>query len=78
MILGVLTLSFVAAYITSYPRSRSVCDNSSSLSFKSDFIIRFNLFGKVKFSCSQSIGWGDQGTESWSCKCLFLLTLPPF
>ena len=34
MILGVLALPFVAAYITSCPRSRSVCDNSLSLSFK--------------------------------------------
>ena len=42
MILGVLTLLFVAAYI-SCPRSWSVCDNCSSSSFKSDIIIRLNF-----------------------------------
>ena len=63
MILGVLTIPFVIAYI-SCPRSRSVCDDCSSISFKNDFIIRFNLFGKVNFSGSKSLGGGGQGTES--------------
>ena len=55
MILGFLTFLFVAAYI-SCPRSRSVCDMCSSLSFKSNFIIRFNLFGEINFSGSKSLG----------------------
>ena len=77
MILGVLSLSFVAAYM-SFTHSRSLCDNCSSLSFKSEFMIRFNLFGKESFSGSKSLGWGGQEKESLSCKCLFWLILQHF
>ena len=47
MLFGILTLPFVTAYIISCPseyRGESVRDDCSSLSFKSDFIIKFNLF----------------------------------
>ena len=53
MLLGVLTLPFVAAYIISCPneyRSRSVRDDCSSLSFKRDLIIKLNLLGMVNLS----------------------------